>query len=118
VWASLEALKIAKPMVGYEDQISGDEKMSTVPHVSQSRAIRVETVLERKQTPPAGKKTNSTAVGRLYQRNGTGSQSAEGRLGSAEAVHWKMEPAANWQPSSTAGTCRALICRRVVTLVE
>jgi len=55
-------------MVGYEDQISGDERMSTVVHMSQSHVIRVETVEERKQTPPAGKKTNSTAVGRLYQR--------------------------------------------------
>jgi len=55
-------------MVGYEDQISGDERMSTVVYVSQSHAIRVEAVKGRKQTPPAGKKTNSTAVGRLYQR--------------------------------------------------
>jgi len=55
-------------MVGYEDQISGDERMSTVTMCRKVNAIRVETVEERKQTPPAGKKTNSTAVGRLYQR--------------------------------------------------
>jgi len=55
-------------MVGYEDHISGDQRMSTIAYVSLTHAIRVETVEERKQTPPAGKKTNSTAVRRLYQR--------------------------------------------------
>ena len=43
-------LKIAKPIIGYEDQISRNERMSTVAHVLQSHAIRVETVEKRKQT--------------------------------------------------------------------
>ena len=67
-WASLEALKITKPMVGYEDQISGDERMSTVTMCRVVNAIRVETVQERKQTPPLSE--DST-------KDGTGSQSAK-----------------------------------------
>jgi len=40
-------------MICCEDQISRNQRMSTVAHVSQSHAIRVETVEQRKQTPPA-----------------------------------------------------------------
>jgi len=79
------------------------QKQSTVH--CQQKNLRSCGLVEKKFTL-----STSLSLSEDSTKDGTRSQSAEGRSGSADAVRWKMEPATHWYPSSTAGTRRTLIC--------